>query len=82
MDFVDKHGLQEDISDTQRKGIQKKLAMDFSNMDDRFRKPFVRLGVQVRIITHSYSPLLSPSERRYTPTRCLTHGGLVCNGRR
>lgn len=29
--------------------------------------------MQVRIITHSYSPLLSPSERRYTPTRCLTH---------
>lgn len=52
------------------------------------RKMFVRLGVQVRIITHSYSLLLSPSERCYTWTRChvtkdsLIHGRLVCNGRR
>lgn len=40
--------FQEDISDTQRREFQKKLEMDF-NMDDRFcRKPFVRLGVQVK----------------------------------
>lgn len=48
-------------------------------------KMFVRLGVQVCIITHSYSPLLSPSERHYTLTCChmtqgsLIHGRLVCN---
>ena len=45
------------------------------------RKMFVRLGVQVCIITHSYSLLLSPSERCYTRTRChVAQGSLIHAG--